>query len=117
MANNDITDTDIGCETGEGNCNDDDECKQPGRKCGNPGEGIPDDWPVDSRVCMDLPKCDHTHALEGFHSGKYVSMCDFHNFGLIFAGQMHCLPQRQHCLNFFQTEDSTWSVENFFKQH
>ena len=21
-------------------------------------------------------------------------MCDFHNFGLIFAGQMHCLPQR-----------------------
>ena len=20
--------------------------------------------------------------------------CDFHNFGLIFAGQMHCLPQR-----------------------
>ena len=22
------------------------------------------------------------------------TMCDFHNFGLIFAGQMHCLPQR-----------------------
>ena len=21
-------------------------------------------------------------------------MCDFHNFGLIFAGQMYCLPQR-----------------------
>ena len=21
-------------------------------------------------------------------------MCEFHNFGLIFAGQMHCLPQR-----------------------
>ena len=21
-------------------------------------------------------------------------MCDFHNLGLIFAGQMHCLPQR-----------------------
>ena len=21
-------------------------------------------------------------------------MCDFHNFGLIFTGQMHCLPQR-----------------------
>ena len=21
-------------------------------------------------------------------------MCDFYNFGLIFAGQMHCLPQR-----------------------
>ena len=23
-----------------------------------------------------------------------ITMCDFHNFGLIFAGQMHCLPQR-----------------------
>ena len=22
------------------------------------------------------------------------TMCDFHNFGLLFAGQMHCLPQR-----------------------
>ena len=22
------------------------------------------------------------------------TMCDFHNFGLIFVGQMHCLPQR-----------------------
>ena len=21
-------------------------------------------------------------------------MCDFHDFGLIFKGQMHCLPQR-----------------------
>ena len=21
-------------------------------------------------------------------------MCDFHHFGLIFMGQMHCLPQR-----------------------
>ena len=25
---------------------------------------------------------------------KVCTMCDFHNFGLIFAGQMHCLPQR-----------------------
>ena len=24
----------------------------------------------------------------------FCTMCDFHNFGLIFAGQMHCLPQR-----------------------
>ena len=22
------------------------------------------------------------------------TMCDFHNFGLLFAGQMHCWPQR-----------------------
>ena len=22
------------------------------------------------------------------------TICDFHNFGLIFAGQMHCLPQK-----------------------
>ena len=25
---------------------------------------------------------------------RYSTMCDFHNFGLNFAGQMHCLPQR-----------------------
>ena len=29
-------------------------------------------------------------------SQTYSTMCDFYNFGLIFAGQMHshCLPQR-----------------------
>ena len=26
--------------------------------------------------------------------GTQSTMCDFHNFGLIDAGQMHCLPQR-----------------------
>ena len=25
---------------------------------------------------------------------RRVTMFDFHDFGLIFAGQMHCLPQR-----------------------
>ena len=25
---------------------------------------------------------------------RLVTVCDFHNFGLIFVGQMHCLPQR-----------------------
>ena len=29
-----------------------------------------------------------------YDDGKLGTMCDFHNFGLIFAGQMHCLPQR-----------------------
>ena len=28
------------------------------------------------------------------------TMCDFHNFGLIFAGQMHCLPQRLKSMLF-----------------
>ena len=28
------------------------------------------------------------------HLGKQITMCDFNNFGLIFTGQMHCLPQR-----------------------
>ena len=33
----------------------------------------------------------------GFYSTSakpYSTMFDFHNFGLIFVGQMHCLPQR-----------------------
>ena len=25
---------------------------------------------------------------------KVYTICDFYDFGLIFAGQMHCLPQR-----------------------
>ena len=29
-----------------------------------------------------------------FPTSAYCTMCDFHNFGLIFVGQMHCLPQR-----------------------
>ena len=29
-----------------------------------------------------------------FREAAHCTMCDFHNFGLIFAGQMHCLPQR-----------------------
>ena len=28
------------------------------------------------------------------HQLRQVTMFDFHDFGLIFAGQMHCLPQR-----------------------
>ena len=32
-------------------------------------------------------------AQTGFRH-HHNTMCDFHNFGLIFAGQMHCLPQR-----------------------
>ena len=26
--------------------------------------------------------------------GRQYTMCEIHNFGLIFAGRMHCLPQR-----------------------
>ena len=29
-------------------------------------------------------------------------MCDFHNFVLIFAGQMHCLPQRLKSMFMFE---------------
>ena len=28
------------------------------------------------------------------------TMFDFHNFGLLFAGQMHCLPQRLKSTSF-----------------
>ena len=28
------------------------------------------------------------------NKSELSTMCDFHNFGLIFVGQMHCLPQR-----------------------
>ena len=43
-------------------------------------------------------------------------MCDFHNFGLIFAGQMHCLPQRLKSTLFEIFSNGgclkgTWSVE------
>ena len=31
---------------------------------------------------------------KSLQEGTWLTMCDFHNFGLIFAGQMHCLPQR-----------------------
>ena len=33
-------------------------------------------------------------SLKHFTSGGISTMSDFHNFGLTFAGQMHCLPQR-----------------------
>ena len=44
------------------------------------------------------------------------TMCDFHNFGLIFAGQMHCLPQRLKSTLFEIFSNGgclkgTWSVE------
>ena len=29
-----------------------------------------------------------------------ITMCDFHNFGLIFTGQMYCLPQRLKSTSF-----------------
>ena len=32
------------------------------------------------------------HHVESL--GQHGTICDFHEFGLIFAGQMHCLPQR-----------------------
>ena len=46
-------------------------------------------------------------------------MCDFNNFGLIFVGQMHCLPQRLKSLKSTLFEifsnggclKGTWSVE------
>ena len=53
-----------GCETDEGNCNDDDECKQPGRRCGQSSVSVPD-LPSDTRVCEELPKCDITQWNDG----------------------------------------------------
>ena len=46
-----------------------------------------------------------------------VTMCDFHNFGLIFMGQMHSLPQRLKSTLFgiFSNggcQKGTQSVEN-----
>ena len=43
-------------------------------------------------------------------------MCDFHNFGLIFVGEMQCLPQRLKSMlfEFFSNEGcpkGTRSVE------
>ena len=62
------------------------------------------------KVCLDtLPGALSSHKCVGRSSAKRLgtrlleqvkkrpskcSMCDFHDFGLIFAGQMHCLPQR-----------------------
>ena len=54
----------LGCETGEGNCNHDDECKQPGRRCGQSSVSVPD-LPSDTRVCEELPKCDITQWNDG----------------------------------------------------
>ena len=56
-----------GCETGEGNCNHDDECRQPGRRCGDSSVNVPD-LPADTRVCEELPKCDITQ----WNDGKYI---------------------------------------------
>ena len=46
----------------------------------------------------------------------YSTICDFHNFGLIFAGIMHCLPQRLK--HFFYTPGTLRapSVRKNFKQ-
>ena len=44
---------------------------------------------------MEVTALDSTYINRNlFLNGRYITMCDFHNFGLIFAGQMHCLPQR-----------------------
>ena len=53
-----------GCETGEGNCNHDDECKQPGRRCGHSSVSV-SDLPSDTRVCEELPKCDISQWNDG----------------------------------------------------
>ena len=53
-----------GCETDEGNCNHDDECKQPGRRCGQSSVNVPD-LPADTRLCEELPKCDITQWNDG----------------------------------------------------
>ena len=45
--------------------------------------------------------------LAAIFSGKTRTMCDFHNFGLIFARQMHCLPQRLKS-RFFERLKSTF---------
>ena len=42
------------------------------------------------------------------HNTYYITMCDFQNFGLIFAGQMHCLPQR---IKYEIFSNGTLSVE------
>ena len=51
----------------------------------------------------------------GFYSTSakpYSTMCDFHNFGLIFVGQMHCLPQRlkSTLFEFFLTFSSETKI-------
>ena len=50
-------------------------------------------------LCLHVSK--HEFIINWRHPkiyrwAKYIhsTMYDFHNFGLIFAGQMHCLPQR-----------------------
>ena len=54
-----------GCDTGEGNCNSDDECKQPRRKCGIAGQGIEDFMPAATRVCQEVRgRCDDWTAGE-----------------------------------------------------
>ena len=41
---------------------------------------------------------DIDEAFHGKQTGKkyriFTTMCDFHNFGLILARQIHCLPQK-----------------------
>ena len=54
-----------GCDTGEGNCNSDDECKQPRRKCGIPGQDIEEFMFPDTRVCQEVRgRCDDWTAGE-----------------------------------------------------
>ena len=36
----------------------------------------------------------HSECSSTAHPDTLDTMCDFHDFGLIFVGQMHCLPQR-----------------------
>ena len=50
------------------------------------------------------------------NDGGHSTMCDFHNFCLIFEGQMHCLPQRLKSTLFEIFSNGgcpkgTWSVE------
>ena len=35
-----------------------------------------------------------------FYLSSRLTMYDFHNFGLIFVGQIHCLPQRLKSMLF-----------------
>ena len=53
------------------------------KKCSHEGAAM-------GMLCMCVPCCRNY----GLHCKVGTgTMCDFHNFGLIFAGQMHCLPQ------------------------
>ena len=71
------------------------------------------------QIVVGMPRCrcnGKKRKLKRQNEVVHLTMCDFHNFGLIFARQMHCLPQRLKSTLFenFSNEGcpkGTWSVE------